>query len=204
MRRVVLIFGPPGSGKTTLAHTLGLQVFDRDDPHWRNEQHFSAALKAIGLNPHAQAAVIRAGASSTSRKRTATLTKATEQRILDVDPDTCIARVHRRGRNVQREVAGVRQWWAVYTKQAKRPDSKRYDHAHRTLRKRWATVVEAGEAQCWRCLRSIRPSEPWDLGHDDHDPTQYRGPEHRRCNRGSAAVRGNRSRVAVEPTAWKL
>jgi hypothetical protein len=34
----------------------------------------------------------------------------------------------------------------------------------------------------------------WDLGHDDFDRTIYRGPEHQRCNRSSAASRGNRAR----------
>jgi hypothetical protein len=29
--------------------------------------------------------------------------------------------------------------------------------------------------------------EPWDLGHDDHDRSITRGPEHRdRCNRAAA------------------
>jgi hypothetical protein len=71
-----------------------------------------------------------------------------------------------------------------------------YSYAHRQLRKRWAKVVEAGEAHCWRCGRWLHPQGPWDLGHDDRDKSVYRGPECLPCNRGTAAARGNRSRHA--------
>ncbi|RKT67100.1 hypothetical protein DFJ66_0268 [Saccharothrix variisporea] len=69
-----------------------------------------------------------------------------------------------------------------------------YGPEHRALREAWRPRVDAGEVDCWRCRRPILPDTPWDLGHDDHDRSQYRGPEHARCNRGSAARRGNRSR----------
>jgi hypothetical protein len=56
--------------------------------------------------------------------------------------------------------------------------TKGYDTTHKLLRKQWAKQVAAGEVKCWRCREFIEPGEPWDLGHDDHDRTVYRGPEH--------------------------
>lgn len=69
-----------------------------------------------------------------------------------------------------------------------------YGADHRAERARWAPLVAAGNATCWRCGHPIAPHAPWDLGHDDWDRTRYRGPEHRRCNRTAAARKGNRLR----------
>lgn len=60
-----------------------------------------------------------------------------------------------------------------------------YGQRHRRLREQWRPTVESGKVDCWRCTKPIHPGEPWDLGHDDHDRTQYRGPEHTACNRGA-------------------
>jgi hypothetical protein len=64
-----------------------------------------------------------------------------------------------------------------------------YGVRHRKLRAHWAPIVATGTVRCWRCRRLIDPAEPWDLGHDDHDRRQYRGPEHIRCNRATAGRR---------------
>ena len=58
-----------------------------------------------------------------------------------------------------------------------------YGVDHQRERARWQRIVETGEASCWRCKLPIGPTDPWDLGHDDHDRTRYRGPEHPHCNR---------------------
>jgi hypothetical protein len=58
-----------------------------------------------------------------------------------------------------------------------------YGAAHERLRRHWAPIVAAGNVDCWRCGQRINPDDDWDLGHDDHDRTQYRGPEHVSCNR---------------------
>lgn len=57
-----------------------------------------------------------------------------------------------------------------------------YDRQHEQLRAAWRPEVEAGLVNCWRCNRHIEPWMPWHLGHDDHDRTLYRGPEHVDCN----------------------
>jgi hypothetical protein len=66
------------------------------------------------------------------------------------------------------------------------PRARGYDRAHDKLRARIDIEVRAGYVYCWRCTRRIDPTEPWDLGHDDHDRTVYRGPEHLHCNRSAA------------------
>jgi predicted nucleic acid-binding Zn ribbon protein len=77
-----------------------------------------------------------------------------------------------------------------------------YGWDHQKLRAWWTPHVDAGLVDCWRCGRHITPGTPWDLGHDDHDRTTYRGPEHQQCNRSTAATKGNRrrpSRLVVLP-----
>lgn len=64
-----------------------------------------------------------------------------------------------------------------------------YGQTHRNRREAWLPAVEAGTVQCWRCNRPILPEQQWDLGHDDHDRTRYRGPEHIACNRATASRR---------------
>jgi hypothetical protein len=60
-----------------------------------------------------------------------------------------------------------------------------YGRAHQQRRAQLAPIVRSGRATCWRCGKQIGANEPWDLGHDDHDRSIYRGPECRRCNRGT-------------------
>jgi hypothetical protein len=69
-----------------------------------------------------------------------------------------------------------------------------YGAEHQALREKLRPSVEAGAVVCWRCGYPIHPTTPWDLGHDDHDRTIYRGPEHMRCNRRNGAIKGNKMR----------
>lgn len=63
-----------------------------------------------------------------------------------------------------------------------RTTAQGYGTAHQRLRAQWTPYVQAGVVHCWRCGEPIEPGTRWHLGHDDHDRTQYRGPEHERCN----------------------
>ena len=71
-----------------------------------------------------------------------------------------------------------------------------YGAVHQTVRKRFAPKVEAGQCICPRCHKQILPGEPWDLGHIDGSSTEYAGPEHRACNRATAAHGTNDARPA--------
>ncbi len=74
-----------------------------------------------------------------------------------------------------------------------------YGFLHQQIRARLAPEVATGTVRCARgadCLRGegglgglILPDEAWDLGHDDHDPSRYAGPEHVACNRSTAGRR---------------
>lgn len=60
-----------------------------------------------------------------------------------------------------------------------------YGYRHKQLRERAKRDVQRGTAICWRCNKPIPPNADFDLGHDDHDRTLYRGPEHQACNRAT-------------------
>ena len=116
VRRVVLLVGPPGAGKSTAARSLGLAVFDRDDPCWRDEERrFVAAISGLRFDGSARAAVIRCAASSRARARWAGLIGATEVWLVLEDPDVCVRRVVERHRpRWRQEVVGVRSWFAGF------------------------------------------------------------------------------------------
>lgn len=117
-RQVVLICGPPGAGKTTHAHTLGLEVYDLDDAKWGgSDALFRAALIELREQPHARAAVIRTGATLSARQKSATMMGATECVVIATDLSTCVARIKERGRTsppISTQIKGARDWWAKH------------------------------------------------------------------------------------------
>lgn len=110
MRMVVLLCGPPGSGKSTEARRSGLTVYDRDDPEWISERHFTDALQRLASNTAARAVVIRSAATSSARRRAARMIGATDKFLLTAPRDELMRRVRERSRDVVREQAGVKSW----------------------------------------------------------------------------------------------
>jgi hypothetical protein len=75
-----------------------------------------------------------------------------------------------------------------------------YGHQHQAERKRRLARWRPGDP-CARCGRPMYgPPALIDLGHTT-DRTAYTGLEHRHCNRGEGARRGNRMRGRVR--AWQ-
>ena len=79
-----------------------------------------------------------------------------------------------------------------------------YGWQHQKRRKAYEPLVKLGRATCWRCGEPIHPDAKWDLGHDDHDRSITRGPEHvgRECPAGGN--RATATRRSAEPQAPAL
>lgn len=66
-----------------------------------------------------------------------------------------------------------------------------YGYDHRKIRAGLEDQMRRdGYLTCWRCGEPIHPGDEWHLGHDDHDRTIWRGPEHaRKCNLRAAGLK---------------
>lgn len=114
-RVVVLLCGPPGAGKTTIAQASGLEVFDRDDSRWTSEREFVAAIRRLRADSSARAVVIRAGASSSARARWCREVGATHCFMVMVPPDECVRRVRaRRREDFRAGVMSVPAWFSRF------------------------------------------------------------------------------------------
>ena len=223
-RLVVVLTGPPGCGKSTLAHASGLDVYDRDDPQWDSEAAFRQAISQVGHDPDARAVVIRTAATTSARAKWRAIAQATHCYRVPYDIDECARRIRTRARPTwRRELAALRQWldradttdhvpdfpgWdnlgpastppqRFNAKKRGTTPRRGYGHRHRKTRAHWQARMDAGEVVlCWRCGQPI--TGEWDLGHDDDDRSIYRGPEHVGCNRRAGSARANRVRWSTQ------
>ena len=67
-------------------------------------------------------------------------------------------------------------------------EQRGYGRDHQRIRAELAAAITRGETiTCWRCHLPITTASDLHLGHDDHDRTITRGPEHGRgCNLSAA------------------
>lgn len=84
----------------------------------------------------------------------------------------------------------------------------KYGHQHQRERKRWAPIVEAGNAYCTEpvCVMQSRWIPPGTRWHLSHDPTgtRYIGPSHGACNEAENARRNNPKRGKGQRQPWVL
>jgi hypothetical protein len=91
------------------------------------------------------------------------------------------------------------RWWWWLVSRPRKTVAKGYGEQHRRLRKKFARLVDAGQATCVRCGRPIVPGTLWDLGHVDGDRSRWSGPEHARCNRRTATHAAQRRLAGDAP-----
>lgn len=83
-----------------------------------------------------------------------------------------------------------------------------YGAAHQKLRREWKKRVDTGGVHCHHqpaCLEDdtlLHPGATFDLGHVDGSTTEYTGPEHPRCNRGTARIWKQKATKPEQEYQW--
>lgn len=111
-RRVVLVVGAPGAGKSTLAEQLAR---DEGLRHLESEMFpgggFVEEATKLAGDQDARAVVVRCCATRDEQDHWETMIGATETVVLDVDPSECARRVAARRRpGWRRELLAAKAW----------------------------------------------------------------------------------------------
>lgn len=190
----VLIFGPPGSGKTTRARELGYELLEREQ--FRTDAAFKRVVMRLAREDELDLAVVRCCFTPRELREWEQITLPSEVIRLDTDVETCKRRLYeRRNPGWKGEVVAAERWfasWAGGQVQTARKRPKRrtkmsthalgYDRKHQNERKRWVEFFEkGGSVHCPRCRRPITAGMAWHL---DHAPGKrgHLGPSHAHCN----------------------
>lgn len=104
-RHVVLVCGPPGSGKSTFARTLGLPVYEAEA--YRTDRAFVLAVLRAVEPEEARVAVVRCCPTPEDRAAWARTLRATRVVRMNTPLDVCIERIRQRGRPRWRAEVGA-------------------------------------------------------------------------------------------------
>lgn len=112
-RLVVLLCGPPCSGKSSAASLSGLRIYDRDDARWTSEAEFARNLSDLADDPAARAVVLRVAPSSRQRREIAAQIGATHT-IMMAAPRSVLNRRAAKRQDGRRSLAALQRWFAAY------------------------------------------------------------------------------------------
>lgn len=190
----VLVYGPPGAGKTTRAKEFGYEYLEAEQ--FRTDAAFKRAVAKLAREDELDLAVVRCCFTPRELREWESLVLPTEVIRMETDLKTCKSRLyHRKRPSWKGEIAAAERWftsWAGGQVETTRKRAKKsykvpthlagYGRKHQNERKRWVEFfAKGGSVYCSRCRKPVTAGMDWHL---DHAPGKrgYLGPSHAKCN----------------------